>query len=395
MILQADARFMPIADQSINCVVTSPPYWGLRDYGLEPSVWGGSSSCGHQWVSESVEKEMRRGINLASSCASTRGGGKKIAKVGWQRFERGCCSLCGAWRGSLGLEPTPELYVQHIVEIFREVWRALRDDGTVWLNLGDSYAQVRWGEGDAPPPTNTGNKAATSHTKMGNGLKPKDLCGIPWRVAFALQADGWYLRSDIIWSKPNPMPESVTDRPTRSHEYVFLLSKSQRYYFDQDAVREPLKESSIERLSQPTFDSQTGGPKDYGHRTNSNRSARKALCNLKEKLVAQEKWGDRQAGWAERDKSIGRNIRSVWTIATQPYSEAHFATFPEKLVEPCIKAGCPEGGIVLDPFAGSGTVGRVATRLRRKSVLLDLKYQDLSGQRNNLVQIELGLSGER
>jgi DNA modification methylase len=181
----------------------------------------------------------------------------------------------GAWRGELGLEPTPELYVQHLVEAFREVRRVLRKDGTLWLNLGDGYA---------------------GSARQSNGLKPKDLCGMPWRVALALQADGWWLRSDIIWVKPNPVPESVTDRPTKAHEYLFLLTQSQSYYFDQNAVREPRMHPKVTRIS------------------------------------------------AVKSTADGRNFRTVWTIPTQPFREAHFATFPEKLVEPCIRAGTSERG---------------------------------------------------
>ena len=215
-------------------------------------------------------------------------------------------------------------------------------------------------------------------------LKPKDMVPIPWMVAMALQADGWYLRSDIIWAKPNPMPESVTDRPTKSHEYLFLLSKSATYYYDAEAIKEPMALSSLRRLAQPFFDSQTGGPKDYATQgINVNRSARRTLENLKEKYAKELVWSDRRAGWALMDKTHGRNRRSVWVIPTQPYRGAHFATFPEKLVEPCILAGCQLGGVVLDPFVGSGTVCAAAARLGRRGVGVDLKpeYLRLAVQR--------------
>jgi DNA modification methylase len=245
--------------ESVHCVVTSPPYWGLRDYGID---------------------------------------------------------------GQLGLEATPELYVEKMVKIFREIRRVLRGDGTVFLNLGDSYngsgGEHKHDKGQSGLTTNRDKVGFVPGRNIAN-LKPKDLVGIPWRVAFALQADGWWLRSDIIWAKPNPMPESVTDRPTKAHEYVFLLAKSVNYYFDQDAVREPY----IEPMNR------WGG----------------------DKLIAKGKstWdeGTGQSSYRDRDmrpNASGRNIRTVWTIATQPYPDAHFATFPEKLVEPCVKAGSSEKG---------------------------------------------------
>lgn len=281
---------------------------------------------------------------------------------------------CSAWRGQLGLEPTPELYVEHLVEVFREVKRVLRNDGTLWLNLGDSYA----GSGRGP----TGYDGIGDQEKrqgfvdpgaiVPQGLKPKDLVGIPWRVAFALQADGWYLRSDIIWHKLNPMPESVTDRPTKAHEYVFLLAKSQSYYFDQDAVREP-------------------------HQTK----------NLEYEMKKQSKWG-----WKKKETSKpnveayhsaethsysvgGRNIRSVWTIPTRPFKGAHFATFPMKLCEMPIKAGCPKGGIVLDPFAGAGTACYVARALGRKYVGIELNKSYVKIARERLgMELEKFVGGE-
>ena len=277
MIYHGDARnVLPTLDaESVQCVVTSPPYWGLRDYGIDNQI---------------------------------------------------------------GLESTPDDYVQTMVEVFREVKRVLRDDGTLWLNLGDSYAGSGKGQMGDGTSANINNKQSTNKGSSTGGLptdyghmKPKDLVGIPWRVAFALQADGWYLRSDIVWAKGvsfcpdysgSVMPESVTDRPTKSHEYLFLLTKSARYYYDVDAVRE----------------------NNSGH---------------------------------------VRNLRSTWTINPQPYSEAHFATFPEKLVEPCVKAGSQKGNTVLDPFAGSGTTGLVAGKLGREFVGIELnpKYIRLANDR--------------
>lgn len=270
--------------------------------------------------------------------------------------------------GQIGLEATPDEYVATMVAVFREVRRVLRDDGTVWLNLGDSYSgSGKGGNPDAgKQATNQGSQSiGTLYGKTGEsarqaavtnvsrrlcaemGAKPKDLMMMPARVALALQADGWYLRSDIVWSKPNPMPESVTDRPTRSHEYIFLLSKSERYFYDGDAIKEPGREASQRRLNQPSFDSQTGGAKDYGE--GSNRSARKMLVNLRDKQRSHER---RHAGFNDRWDSMSHqeqcsmmvNKRDVWTVASEPTPEAHFATFPRKLIEPCILAGTSERG---------------------------------------------------
>ena len=245
--------------------------------------------------------------------------------------------LCGAWRGELGLEPTPELFVQHIVEVFREVRRVMREDATLWLNFGDSYAAGGMGGQSKGSATFGGVADGYKHAigpskKAPPGLKPKDLVGVPWRVAFALQTDGWWLRSDIIWSKPNPMPESVRDRPTKSHEYLFLMSKSPRYFFDQEAVRLPFTDSSVQRVMQSSFHEQTGGPKTAAfYKQNPNRSARKSLEHLRKQFDASV-------------NPAGRNLRTVWTIPTQSFSEAHFATFPEDLVEPCLRAGTSEKG---------------------------------------------------
>ncbi len=306
MLIQADARALPLTDASVDCVVTSPPYFGLRDYGNTDQI---------------------------------------------------------------GLERSPAEYVAALVAVFTEVRRVLKPEGVCWLNLGDSYAsttgtktsqpqQSRNGQGvcgprDLHPSAARGN--LTAYKDFGD-MKPKDLMGIPWRVAFALQADGWYLRSDIIWHKPNPMPESVTDRPTKAHEYLFLLTKSERYYYDADAIAELATHDNRELFR--GHDRYTGG-------NSFHNSALKAASGK---------------GHVLNEKGT-RNRRSVWTVPTMPYAGAHFATMPEKLVEPCILAGCPMGGLVLDPFVGSGTVVAVAQRLGRLGVGVDLSYQDLSKER--------------
>jgi DNA modification methylase len=264
--------------------------------------------------------------------------------------------------GQIGLEPTPEEYTEKIVEVFREVRRVLRDDGTIWVNMGDSYAHCTCGGGGAVDIRTDGRNTTPGDKVRGRmagvntlspGLKPKDLVGMPWRIAFALQADGWYLRSDIIWHKVNPMPESVTDRPTKAHEYLFLLSKSAKYFYDADAI----KEESIY-------------PDD-------NRKAR--ACTGQKRFPTNKIAGIRNGS----NTYILRNKRTVSTIPTEPYPDAHFATFPTKLVEPCILAGCPEKGTVLDPFAGSGTTLLVADRLDRNAIGIELnpEYVKLAEQR--------------
>jgi len=261
--------------------------------------------------------------------------------------------------GQLGLEKSPDEYVKSMVEVFRCVRDVLADDGVLWLNLGDSYAANRSYQ---VPSTKGGPKHGDSQSVGGaasrvpDGLKPKDLIGIPWRVAFALQADGWYLRQDIIWHKPNPMPESVTDRCTKAHEYIFLLSKSERYFYDADAVMEPVAASTIERLSQPTLSQQVGSTRVPG-KTNGNMKA---------------------VGNGET-----RNRRSVWSVATRPYKGAHFATFPPALIEPCILAGSRPGDIVLDPFMGSGTTAQVALQHGRQYMGCELnpEYEGLQRER--------------
>jgi len=294
---KSDSRTIPVPDKSIHTVCTSPPYWGLRDYGTDEQI---------------------------------------------------------------GLEPTPEEYCANMVAVFREVRRVLRDDGTVWLNLGDSYSS-----GSRTTTTNDSFRGDTlvntTRTPVVEGIKPKDLVGIPWRVAFALQSDGWYLRSDIIWSKPNPMPESVTDRPTKAHEYIFLLTKNEQYYYDADAIREQSSTGKHTRIRSSNFKKQS---QIDGRYVGGGRAETIYLDEM-------------------------RNKRSVWEISSHPYPEAHFATYPEKLVEPCILAGCPTGGTVLDPFVGSGTTLAVAQRLGRKGVGTDINDEYLELAQKRLSKISM------
>lgn len=305
----------PLDDNSVDCCVTSPPYWGLRNYGVA---------------------------------------------------------------GQIGMEEMPELYVKALVNALEEVRRVLKPAGTLWLNLGDTYYGGKGTNGASKAYLNNKdvlNKKALIATAPGeirpndrkiDGLKPKDLIGAPWMVAFALRAAGWYLRQDIIWAKPNPMPESVADRCTKAHEYIFLLTKSKSYYYDAAAIRQPLAESNIQRLSQD-IEQQNGSDRVPG-KTNG---AMKAVMS----------------GGNELDVNTeGANKRSVWTVATTPFKDAHFATFPEELITPCILAGCPKGGIVLDPFMGAGTTALVAKSNDRNFIGLELNPEYIQMAENRLKQ---------
>ncbi len=332
-ILHGDAieQLATLPNGSVDCCVTSPPYWGLRDYGT--GLWdGGNPDCDH----------IRPGNTTAMYQSSTLCKARPEAledRLQSSHSYKDICGKCGARRvdGQLGLEPTPDEYITSMVAVFREVRRVLKDHGTLWLNIGDSYA--------SSPPGNVAGVGATSglhgandasgvyretlkagHATKRNtvvaGLKPKDLVGIPWMLAFALRADGWYLRSDIIWAKPNPMPESVTDRPTKAHEYVFLLSKGPRYFFDQEAVREPHADDWHARAS----------------------TWRNGNAKQQQRGDTYHPYGEARP-FANPPNPAGRNVRSVWEIATQPYPEAHFATYPEELVRRCILAGSSERGV--------------------------------------------------
>jgi site-specific DNA-methyltransferase (adenine-specific) len=287
MLINANALSIPLAAKSVHTVVTSPPYYGLRDYGVD---------------------------------------------------------------GQIGLEVTPDEYIANLVAVFRECKRILRDDGTLWVNIGDSY------NGSAPNQSgqngyNDGRENRDKRYSTGgvNGLKPKDLIGIPWMLAFALRADGWYLRQDIIWAKPNPMPESVKDRCTKSHEYIFLLSKSARYYYDNEAVKDSAKDSTISR----------------------NEYTRIAKAGDKSSM------GIGSFQFDHETLPTRVNKRDVWTVTTKPYKGAHYATFNPELIKPCILAGAPEGGIVFDPFVGSGTTVATAIQLGRKGIGIDLSFKYL------------------
>ena len=372
-ILVGDVRekLRELPDQSVQTCVTSPPYWGLRDYGT--ASWeGGDEDCDH------IYRRMTQELKDINGSGPRLHDGARAGEI-----YGSYCGKCGATRidSQIGLEPTPEAFVEALVSVFDEVWRVLKNDGTIWVNLGDSYL-AQQGKGF------NGQKRldhANRNVKVPRpaGIKPKDLAGIPWSVAFALRARGWYLRSDIIWAKPNPMPESVTDRPTKAHEYLFLLSKSREYYYDQDAIAEP---ASVAMLQQMEEGYHGLGLKDYDGVGVQNPSS------VKGRIIAGKRRRMRFSNKTSSARSLGRpsigneskppheqpfrgpdrNKRSVWTITTQPYPEAHFATFPEALVEPCILAGSRVGDLVLDPFCGSGTTGAVAIRLGRSFVGVEL-----------------------
>lgn len=390
MILQGDSlthlRNMP--SKSVHCCVTSPPYYGLRDYGT--AKWqGGDEYCDHKIPDYTLG-----------------GGSNKGHKGSFTANYGAICGKCGAERvdNQIGLETDPDAYVTRLVEVFREVRRVLRDDGTLWINLGDSYAAQG---GKQVTQTANANRKGGSDTqnagqsrKAPDGLKPKDLIGIPWRVAFALQADGWYLRSDIIWQKPNAMPESVKDRPTKAHEYIFLLSKSARYYYDNVAIQEPITESSILRMSQD-LENQQGSLRANGgtrpdrpfkpvativagsHASFGPPQSRRRSGNLVRKMGEERGRPGSHMGGSIPWEGVTRNKRTVWTVPTKPFKGAHFAVFPPTLIEPCILAGSPTGGTVLDPFFGAGTTGIVATQHGRDFIGIELnpEYVELARKR--------------
>ncbi len=326
-----------LPSSSINCCVTSPPYYGLRDYGMTDQI---------------------------------------------------------------GLEETPELFIARLVTVFNEVYRVLKPEGTLWVNIGDSYASAPKKRVPAHAKKNNQN-CLHQINKITGGLKAKDLIGIPWMLAFALRAAGWYLRQDIIWSKPNPMPESVTDRCTKAHEYIFLLSKSNKYYFDAESIKTLVSDATVIRMAQQ-LEKQKGSDRVPG-RTNGTmkavgpgRNARKGI-DVKGGNQGAEKgipamglkgngFKDHSGYFTPDGKLIGdgkANKKSVWTVATMPFTEAHFATFPEDLIVDCIKAGCPLDGIVLDPFSGAATTGLVSRKLGRNFVAIELnpEYIELSDRR--------------
>ncbi len=388
MLIQGDAltELKKMDGNSINCIVTSPPYWSLRKYDIPDLVWDDPGDCGHEW--------KQGGGGLLHENRNFRTGtqeevnGPLVAVREERKGHDQFCLKCSAWRGQLGLEPTIDLYLSHLIQIMDECFRVLRNDGTMWVNISDSYSGSGKGlYGDGLSHGTEGIKQKTNHGSVGipgtpfYNVPPKSLCLIPERFVIKMVEKGWVCRSDIIWAKPNPMPESVTDRPTRSHEYIFMFVKSRKYYFDQEAVKEISKYPDDDRKSRSIKmpDGWDTGPEAHGsfHRQGREKGQKRYPTNM-------------ISGIREGSATYSRrNIRSVWTIATQPFSEAHYAVFPQVLVERCIKAGCPVSGIVLDPFCGSGTTLKVAEKLGREAIGIDLGYQDLQEKRIKWNQKEL------
>ena len=355
-------KIKELEDNSIDCVVTSPPYWGLRDYGTA-SYEGGNPNYKHTITDGIVDNKNNKLIERPDRASDK----KNCVKCGAKRIDK-----------QLGLEPTYQEHIQNIVELFRAMKPKLKDSATVWLNYGDSYASTVNGTKVKDQVKNKVQFAGKyliegddrtfrdkPFSTIQGSLKPKDLVMIPNRIAIALQDDGWWIRSEIIWHKPNPMPESVSDRPTSCHEKIWLITKSKKYYYDADAIREPVAQGTITRLSEKNLKNQKGSTRGNGG-MNSNGNM-KPVGNMETK-----------------------NKRNVWTVTTKPFKGSHFATFPKDLIEPCIKAGCPEGGVVLDPFGGSGTTGIVSALNNRNAILIELnqKYIDIANKR---IDKELGL----
>ena len=347
--LQGDVfdNIKKLDDNSIDCVVTSPPYWGLRDYGT--AQWqGGDPNCDHQTKrsrGDDIKQGDKQGTNLGS-----RPNIQTLCKCGAKRIDK-----------QLGLEPTYQEHIQNIVELFRAMKPKLKDSATIWLNYGDSYAATVNGTKAKDIKNDDRGFVDKPFSTIQGSIKPKDLVMIPNRIAIALQDDGWWIRSEIIWHKPNPMPESVRDRPTSSHEKIWLITKSKKYYYDADAI----KEKSISKGS-----------------VHVHKPGNKADEYVKQGLKTHP-----AKTYITPEK---KNKRNVWTITTKPCKDAHFATFPKDLIEPCIKAGCPKGGIVLDPFGGAGTTGIVAQSLNRTAILIELnpEYIEIAKKR---IDKELGM----
>ena len=473
MIFRGDALSMlkTLPSESVQCIVTSPPYWALRRYDIPDIVFDGDPACEHEWGAERVR--ARSGGVGASTLGLASGGNDMSDEARVRSIERSFvevstgafCQRCSAWRGQLGQEPTPDLFIRHLVEIFREARRVLRTDGTCWLNMGDCYSNADKGGYQSSRVTaedslQKGNLASdfigAPNRQPQLGLKNKDLVGIPWLLAFALRADGWYLRSEIVWAKGlsfcpsyagSVMPESVTDRPTRSHEQVFLLTKAERYYYDHEAVKEAGVYPAGTRAAKGSGTregNRRGSPKQDG--TGNRRTA-----GFNERYFAPD-----DDGYATYDGK--RNLRTVWAIGVEPFTEAHFATFPPDLVDPCLRAGTSAKGAcaacgapwkriidyeplpdevkaqfeaartrtaddhgrddgfttrkpnyvrkrlgetwkptctcntlnvvactVLDPFAGSGTTGVACEHLQLKFIGIDLGYHEMSERRISAV----------
>jgi site-specific DNA-methyltransferase (adenine-specific) len=358
MIIKANAIHLPLKDQSVNCIVTSPPYWSLRKYDIPDSIFGGAGKCQHEWINENFKQHSGRGDCQRSGKFSEQ------EPIPDMTLSRGFCSLCGAWRGQLGLEPTINLFLEHLLQVMDECWRVLRNDGTMWVNLGDTYSQSGGsGSGEYRKRHKQFGKIINQGTAQSphkaKGLPPKSLCGIPERFVIAMTDRGWARRNTVIWEKSNSLPSSAKDRFTVDFEPVFFFVKSRKYWFEQQY--EPHQQVSIDRAKYPI--------NKFGGNPNNPMGA----------LSKGKRGGAEQTMITPNPK--GRSKRCVWRIATTSCHGSHFATFPPALIEPMIRAGCPEGGIVLDPFGGSGTTLMVAEQLNRIGISIDLGYQELQEKR--------------
>ena len=375
---------------SIDLVVTSPPYWGLRDYSSDSLIWGGDRNHNHFFELEYVPQRGNRDKDFNERWGNS-SGQRKQEKKNIIDSQRGFCE-CGAWKGQLGLEPHPQMFVDHLVDICREIKRVIKPKGSFWLNLGDTYySNPSNQQGPQVGARGSNNEPRRKNRNLRtNWLQPKQLLGIPWRVATTLQDDGWILRNCVIWYKPNHMPESVRDRLTKSYEFFFFFVKQRKYYFDLDSIREPYSEVSIKRLSQPSIMSQMGGDKQealYGDAPGNGNRPADILKGLAQKYNTKydgsnqyQQYQDRMAQARKEGKPhdnalgnpLGKNPGDMWEIPTYPFPGSHFAVFPPDLIEPIIKASSPVNGTILDPFAGSGTALRVARKLGRKYIGIEL-----------------------
>lgn len=328
-------------DECVDCFITSPPYWNLRNYQTNPIVWAGDDECGHVWADE---------VKTGQSTPQTKW---KKAKEAFSQTTSSFCTKCDAWRGELGAEPTPDLFIQHLCDVFDQVKRVLKPTGTAWINIGDSYG----GSGGAGGDYNEGGLRDGQPKFNGNNYQAKSLVGIPERMVLEMQSRGWIRRNTIIWHKPNCMPSSAEDRFTGDFEYVYFFTKSTKYYF----------KKQLEPYDGPI--NRWGGTKVDGTRESLWDQGTGQTTYTRERDL--------------RPNPEGRNKRTVWSINTEGYKGAHFAVFPRKLVETPIKAGCPEGGVVMDCFAGSGTTCRVAYDLKRKYVGIELnpEFMELAERR--------------
>jgi len=361
LLIQGNATQISMKDKSVQLCCFSPPYWGLRKYSVKPLVWGADNECQHEWITQ--EQLMANSSSGTGKQATDKG---TLGVATKRTIEQTFCQRCGAWRGDLGLEPTPELYLDHMMLVMAECWRVLRDDGVCFVNLGDTYS------------THTAKRSGQFGKDIKKGFddvfrkaraipyREKSLCLIPQKFAIRCQEAGWIIRSEIIWAKPNPMPESVKDRPTRSHEQVWLMVKEGKYYWDQDAVAEPqVEHERIRRLRE----------KDQGLNTVYNIAQ-----DGKTGIADQSQTGTvRNVAVRQRLAEKGtRNIRDVWTMATRPTPEAHFATWPMELCDKMIRAASKLGDIVLDPFCGTAQTVLKAEELNRIGVGMDLSWEYIS-----------------